>query len=288
MDRKEKILRHAQYVEWRLAGSPLPELVDWIPPGLDMHRELYLSKFPTARARSFNQLERDYGATFFIIALRRFISLANNPSLATERQLDTSLWNVHFPFRALPVWHMIKFRRTDPVTGQLSTADSIHVRPARHDKPKSHMLPGCFDTALINDGRGKDYGVKGRGGTGYRVGRIRVIFSIPDRYHHMLFKPHVLVPQHLAYVELFTKLGSPDPNHGMFKVSPWKDHNGGRVCSIIPVANIRRSVHLIPKFGPVAPPEWTTSNVLDICPTFFVNIYTDRHLFRTLFDVEAE
>ncbi|KIL59617.1 hypothetical protein M378DRAFT_14733 [Amanita muscaria Koide BX008] len=161
LDRKEKILRHAQYVEWRLAGSPLPELVDWIPPGLDMHRELYLSKFPTARARSFNQLERDYGATFFIIALRRFISLANNPSLATERQLDTSLWNVHFPFQALPVWHMIKFRRTDPVTGQLSTADSIHVRPARHDKQKSHMLPGRFDTALINDGRGKDYGVKG-------------------------------------------------------------------------------------------------------------------------------
>ncbi|KAM6493555.1 hypothetical protein JOM56_011689 [Amanita muscaria] len=65
LHRKEKILRHAQYIEWRLAGSPLPEPVDWTPPGLDMRRELSISKFPTARAITFNQLEHDFGATFF-------------------------------------------------------------------------------------------------------------------------------------------------------------------------------------------------------------------------------
>jgi len=53
-----------------------------------------------------------------------------------------------------------------------------------------------------------------------------------------------------------------------------------QICSIIPLANICRSVHLFPKFGPFAPQEWTSSNVLDLCNTFFVNDFTDRHMYR--------
>ena len=66
----------------------------------------------------------------------------------------------------------------------------------------------------------------------------------------------------------------------MFKVRPLKDAQGDWICSIVPVGNIRRSVHLIPKFGPVAPAEWTSSNVLDRCDTFFLNAYSDRQIFR--------
>ncbi|KAJ7048423.1 hypothetical protein C8F01DRAFT_1190876, partial [Mycena amicta] len=56
---------------------------------------------------------------------------------------------------------------------------------------------------------------------------------------------------------------------------------GGRVAGINPVTAIRRSVHLLPKFGPVGPAEWTLSNVL-VCPTFFVNSKTDRQVYTTL------
>jgi hypothetical protein len=56
-----------------------------------------------------------------------------------------------------------------------------------------------------------------------------------------------------------------------------------RLTSVIPVSSIRRSVHLFPKFGPIAPKEWTSSTVLDLCSTFFVNSQTDRHIFATLF-----
>jgi hypothetical protein len=59
--------------------------------------------------------------------------------------------------------------------------------------------------------------------------------------------------------------------------------DGERLVSIIPVGNIRRSIHLLPKFGPVAPPAWKSSNVLEECPSFFVNSMTDRHIYTTIF-----
>jgi hypothetical protein len=99
----------------------------------------------------------------------------------------------------------------------------------------------------------------------------------------MIFKPEVLVPLHMAYVEWYSELDRTDPNHGMFKISSLKERDGSRICSIVPLGNIQRSVHLIPKFGPTVPAEWTSSNVLDLCQTFFVNNLTDRHLFRTLY-----
>lgn len=96
-----------------------------------------------------------------------------------------------------------------------------------------------------------------------------------------MFTSGAEVPEHLAYVEWYTPLpNSPEPSHLLFKVSPKRDRDGTHVCSIIPVANIRRSVHLYPKFGVFAPQEWTSSNVLDLCHSFFVNDFTDLNMYR--------
>lgn len=119
--------------------------------------------------------------------------------------------------------------------------------------------------------------------TGYRVGRVRVVFSIPERAHAVTFNNGVAIPHHLAFIQWYTPFSNaPIHNHLLYKISPLRDQNGGHICSIIPLANIRRSVHLIPKFGSSAPQEWTSSNVLDLCSTFFVNVFTDRHLYRII------
>ncbi|KAF8804249.1 hypothetical protein BYT27DRAFT_7340301 [Phlegmacium glaucopus] len=179
------------------------------------------------------------------------------------------------PFTKVTVWHCIKFMQMDPSTLMVSTSDSIHCRPERKD---SHIksIPSCFDTGLINNGTGEDIGLDG-----YHIGHIHIVFSIPEHTLPIVFTDSTKVPEHLAYVEWYTPLSdSPEPNHLLYKVSPQKDRDGTHICSIIPLANIHCSVHLYPKFGVFAPQEWSSSNVLDQCSTFFVNDSTDRHMYR--------
>jgi hypothetical protein len=159
LERKEKILRHRQYVEWRLKGCPCPPRVEWTPPGLELDRTRKLTKHPSVRAVPLDVLVTKYGATHFRTALTHFIALSNDPDL-TRGQLERKLWGIRMLFTKVAVWHHIKFMRMDPSTLTVSTSDSINCRPERkdsHGKP----VPSCFDTALINDGTGEDIGLKG-------------------------------------------------------------------------------------------------------------------------------
>ncbi|KAF8259555.1 hypothetical protein EI94DRAFT_1780663 [Lactarius quietus] len=245
----------------QVAGARVPTHIVLDLQSMDTHSELSMAKHPSQPAVSLEALEVSYGAPLFKVALRRFISCTKDQS-QSRQQLERSLWQQCLPFTRLPVWHVLKFTRTDPVNGAQTTTDSIHVQPAKYNKA-NRFIPGHFNTALINDGNGDN------------VGRVRVVFSIPTRYHKLIFGHGVTVPHHLAYVQWYVKLAEPDQNHGMIKLCPQKDSDSNWVCSIVPVANIQWSVHLLPKFGPVVPAEWTSSNVLDRCETFFMNTYTD-------------
>ncbi|KAF8268831.1 hypothetical protein EI94DRAFT_1682471 [Lactarius quietus] len=275
-ERKERIHRHDQHVTCHMTGG-FPKPVDLVPPTLSLHHQLMMARHPSQHTVPLDRLQDTYGAPLFKVALRRFISSINSPT-QTRQQPEASLWQLHFPFTRLPIWHVIKFLQFDPVTGKQSTADAIHARPARSSKYNC-LVPGRFDTAYINDGTGNGRGVKG-----YHIGRVRVVFSIPQKFHTHLFSPLVQVPLHLAYVQWYSPLTNRDPNHGMFKICPQMESDASWICSIIPVANIQRSIHLIPKFGPVVPTEWTSDSVLDCCDTFFVNDLSDRQIFHTLYN----
>jgi hypothetical protein len=68
----------------------------------------------------------------------------------------------------------------------------------------------------------------------------------------------------------------------MYKISRLKVQ-GKQQASVIPVEFIRQSVHLIPAFGPVAPSEWKSSNVLEYATEFYVNSFSNRFQYSTLF-----
>ena len=109
---------------------------------------------------------------------------------------------------------------------------------------------------------------------GYRVGQVRVIFTLPDSVDG--------VPsEHLAYIEWFSTFTTASDDHGMFRLNRCLE-DGERVASIVPVSKIRRSVHFFPKFGPAVPEGWSANNVLEKCTTFYLNPFTDRHMYFIL------
>ncbi|KAJ7269176.1 hypothetical protein C8J57DRAFT_1066810 [Mycena rebaudengoi] len=279
LERKEKILRHEKFIEWELAGRPPPPIIKNLRPGIIYERKLMMTKYPTHKSVKFTTLEAAYGATFFHDALSRYITQLLDPSLSrAEIERESATFSV--PFNAVPVFQNIKFSTSDPYgnDGPMDNiVDHIHVQP-RKVLSNGNEVPARFDTALVNTGHGGRTGVDG-----YRIGQIRVVFSIPPRLAELVLPTTVGLPTHLAYVEWFTAFTAlPERDHLMYKVSR-SVKNGDRLASIIPVSNISRSIHLLPKFGPVVPVHWKSSTVLDECSTFFANPWTDRHLYTTLF-----
>ncbi|KAJ3004511.1 hypothetical protein NUW54_g4780 [Trametes sanguinea] len=156
--------------------------------------------------------------------------------------------------------------------------DIIHIQPTRQNK-YGNDVPARFDTVLVNTGTGGATGV-----LGYRVAQVRVVFKLPEDALPGLFpNARVARPQHLAYVEWFKPFPTaPHHDHGLYKIAR-SLRRGARLASIIPVENIARSCHLFPDFGAAVPREWTSSNVLEHCSTFYVNSFADRNTYKLIY-----
>ncbi|KAI0059312.1 hypothetical protein BV25DRAFT_1908757 [Artomyces pyxidatus] len=283
IERREKMMQHAHFIHWRVSGQPVIKSSLDVPSPAPMH--IKMTKHPSEKAVSIARLISDYGAVDFSDALADFIVSFNNPQLNVAR-VRTKANNLLIPFQKVPVFHKIKFWNHRALLasdgfseGHMVTeaADVAHVRPAREDK-RGRTIPGRFDTVLVRTSHEAMPGsVKG-----FRVAQVRAVISLPLNVMEDLFpRPPSTPPQHLAYVEWFTAFSSkPEDHHGLYKIS--RAYRGDRRhCAVIPVDSIYRSVHLLPKFGPVAPREWTSFNVLEECEHFYVNSFTDRHTYLT-------
>ena len=99
---------------------------------------------------------------------------------------------------------------------------------------------------------------------GLMVAQVRVIFQLPQEYGTF--------PHPLAYVEWFMGFSTPVTDLGMYQISR-SSHSHRRQVSIIPITQIKCSIHLIPKFGKQMDPSWTADDVLERCKYFYVNCY---------------
>jgi hypothetical protein len=115
------------------------------------------------------------------------------------------------------------------------------------------------------------------------VGCLHIIFELPTSLISTMFNDPSKVPHHLSYVKWFTP-SSPQPEgvSGLFKVSKSTLQDGTNLAEVIPISHLYRSVHLFPKFGPVVPTSWSSGTVLDECFIFYLNPFTDRHLYVEL------
>ncbi|PPQ73617.1 hypothetical protein CVT26_010525 [Gymnopilus dilepis] len=277
LDRKEKVLQHDKYVRRRL------EVLNDIPPpvkplpSLILRRTLQMALHPTVRGVRLSTIREAYGATFFEAALSRFVIQYQHPDY-NKAQIEAAS-NVSLPFYKLPVYHRLKFVSHDPYSldpTAKDVVDSIHVEPASEDR-NGKVVPGRFDTAVPFT-----VGLPITS-LGYAVAQVRCIFSLPDAALKTWF-PRGAPSKHFAYVEWFTPFSKAvfDPNSRLYRIKRLRVR-GEQQASVIPVSLIRQSVHLFPKFGPVAPVHWKSSNVLEEAPMFYVNPFSDRFAYSTLY-----
>lgn len=160
LERREKVLQHAKYVQWRLLhvlsqGDPsraepvaADEVTRWRPPDMACMLHHHMTKWPTLRAVPVKRLvsAEGYGATFLMPALARFVVEINTPNL-TRNEVEARAGGIRFPFTALPVYHKIRFCNTEYYGNE--TLDAVHAQPQRVRSTGNVLAPGRFDTVLV-------------------------------------------------------------------------------------------------------------------------------------------
>ncbi|TBU37260.1 hypothetical protein BD309DRAFT_995194 [Dichomitus squalens] len=245
-NKKDELTQMTKYIEWRLKQLNL------ISTGTASVPQDSVNVPPLPPVVDIPESSADYGASYFRDTLARYIVKTTNPAL-TVQQVEYE---------------------SSPAPGT-ETRDVVHA-PATRTTRRGTTLPGRFDTALIK----VPIPVSNE-----PLARVRIVFKIPERGLQDLF-PHIAHnkrPQHLAYVELFTDLDIKGIDHGLYKISPASNGQGQRLAVIIPVEDIERSCHLIPHFGPVAPHEGTSHNVLDKCTTLYLNSFADCNTYKLIY-----
>ncbi|KAJ7896889.1 hypothetical protein B0H13DRAFT_2234414 [Mycena leptocephala] len=86
---------------------------------------------------------------------------------------------------------------------------------------------------------------------GTRVGRVKVLFRLPDKLGDGTPAPTRWPRTCLAYIEWYSTFkSSHEENHNMYSISvPPRPANGFSHASIIPLTDIRRTCQLFPNFG---------------------------------------
>ncbi|PIL24483.1 hypothetical protein GSI_14238 [Ganoderma sinense ZZ0214-1] len=158
LERREKVSRHAAYIQWRLDRDDRPappQLDNRNPPSIspsptrlapvlpDPHPDplppptftrMKLAKWPTIKALRFDAAIKSYGAISLRDALARFIIRYRSPHLAPH-QVNHEVRSFIPRFNTIAVFHRIKFLLEDAQDLGImdSVHDAVHARPERRD-----------------------------------------------------------------------------------------------------------------------------------------------------------
>lgn len=298
LQRKEKILRHENFLKWRSTSTSASRGRNQVRktslPPINPSRNIRMAKHPSVTSVNFQTLETKYHARFFRAALARYVVLLSEPGIRTVSSLEERASQLRFAFDHVSVYHKIRF--LDSISN--TTIDAIHARPQSKNRSGQNRTyqesSARSDIALIFSGPGdasnlrstcqlrvRPYHCMPRTPflfAGWRVGQVRVIFSISERSSKKVFYNGARPSKHLAYIEWFTSFpSSVHPDTMLYKLSR-AQRNDEEVVSIVPINSIRQSVHLFPHFGATVPRDWSSDTVLDKCSTFYLNPFSDRFL----------
>ncbi|KAJ7614490.1 hypothetical protein FB45DRAFT_1110243 [Roridomyces roridus] len=284
--RREAVHRFASYLQWAIPGylvavgdggspeQPAEEGGDLSGDESDHNDQPVAAspnpttpKFTIAKKAPFPRvsvvtLEGEYGAMDFLHHLETFL---DSRSILPRRFHDISA--------TFAVYKGVVIKIPPSTRVSTKTTDdrirAVRAVPARGLKK---AVPQHFDTVLAYKEPPRTPATN-RSLEGMFAGRVRAIFALPVEYG--------LLPTPLAYVEWYTPLTQLDPDLGMYKIAPATQSHRRR-ASIIPITQICRSCHLIPRFSRKIDRTLTTDNALEKCKSFYINCYL-RHIDFVLF-----
>ncbi|KAG8767417.1 hypothetical protein FRC12_006265 [Ceratobasidium sp. 428] len=229
--------------------------------------EFALAIRPTTRA-TMAEITDDYGATSFERALANFLRPHSN----------SSSYGSYFilPHEQFDVWHKatLYHRRLSFAPNEPLQRDVIRARPAARDAWNRirYRHEAAFDTALFVHDR-HQFGLHR-----YRAGRVRAIFSLPERLHK-------LYSGELVYLDLFSPFSaSPVPVHSLYTTSTAQASPGTRRGIVIPIEDLALACHLAPQFRRVnrnisLDPH---ADLLRDTRHFFFNHYYNHYTFQLI------
>ena len=151
---REKIQRHTAFLSWTQQRNQQqhPQFRKPIGPPRAFSQSIKIAQTPSIKAASFEVLARMYGALYFQDALADFIAQLNHAGASTAA-LRTHAADTLIPFRAVPVFHHVKFMNSESGNGEI--VDAVHIRPEQKDS-RGRIIPSRFDTVFVrikgNDG----------------------------------------------------------------------------------------------------------------------------------------
>lgn len=148
LERKEKVIRHGAFIDWRISGQPAP-----LPPVI-RQPHIQMTRNPT-KTVSFARLVSDYGAKRFYEALQMTIAHYQHPQ-ASQEHLNYVAPKIAVPFVTVSTFHKIKFWNQDPYRRSdcSDVLDVAHVRPSQ--KGTRGWISERFDTVVVNAEDGID------------------------------------------------------------------------------------------------------------------------------------
>lgn len=117
---------------------------------------------------------------------------------------------------------------------------------------------------------------------GSKVGRVRVIFTLPTSFTESNTKAP---KEHLVYVEWFkTVRNTPDSVSKLFEVRKQREAGNAEIVGeVVYLSAIRQSIQLIPVFGQKANRNWTSETVLDQCEEFYINNFGSLRTYQSVY-----
>ncbi|QRW13195.1 C2H2 zinc finger [Ceratobasidium sp. AG-Ba] len=226
--------------------------------------EILLAATPTTPSIRLSQLALNNAATRICEATNSYLRKI------TPRHLNRTYVE---PDTKVSTWSRARLLHSPPPfkPSEGPHIDAVRAQPQKVDRFERVSRPARFDTVLVATGRA-EHGIHR-----YRPARVRAIFRLPRRLRHV-------TNDILVYVEMFNPTSHrPAFPIGLFTATR-SIQDGIRLCAVMPLSSVRLTCHLVPRYRTLDPaiPLTNFSDMLQICETFFVNLYASYFFFELL------